>query len=117
MSEIPKVINGVSIEFSPNANNDVDKKIINALRFVLSSDIVPDHVLTKIYISSAKDQHNFPSRHVQGEGKAIDISRINGLKMSTHYDVDDSVKAITNALQENFDAVSGHKDHIHFSIN
>ena len=138
MSEIPNIINGVSIEFSPNVNNNVDKKIINALRSILSADIAPGHVLTKIYISSANDQHNLPSRHVQGEGKAIDISRINGLKMSTDYEIEKSVKAITDALQEKFEqyphkrenfgpffkkklgseySISGHKDHIHFSVN
>jgi len=62
MPAIPNIINGVSIEFSPNVNNNVDKKIINALRSILSSDIAPDHVLTKLYISSANVFHIWPQR-------------------------------------------------------
>ena len=79
-----------------------------------------------------------PSRHVQGSGKAIDISRINGLKMSLHYKTNEAVQEITNAIQREFETfshkrenfgplfkkklgkphpVSGHGDHIHLSVN
>ena len=131
-------INGVLIEFSPNVNKNVDQKIIDALKHVLSTNVATDHSLTKVYISSANDQHNPPSRHVQGAGKAIDISRINGMKMSVYYPSNPTVKAITDALQNKFEtfihrrenfgplfkkklgnphSVSGHGDHIHFSVN
>lgn len=75
---------------------------------------------------------------MQGLGKAIDISRINGMRMSAHYPSDPAVKQITDALQfafeewdgrrENFGPllkrkhgknhpVAGHNDHIHFSVD
>lgn len=138
MPTIPASINGVNIEFTPQVNNSVDQKVISALRLILDPNIAPPHQLNKIYISSANDQHQFPSRHVQGSGKAVDISWINGLKMSVHYSTDSLVKDITDALQTEFEnypqkrenfgplfkkklgkahTVSGHKDHIHLSVN
>jgi hypothetical protein len=131
-------INGILIEFSPNVNKDVDQKIIDALKHVLSTNVASGHTLTKVYISSANDQHTFPSRHVQGAGKAVDISRINGMKMSVFYLSNPTVKAVTDALQNKFESfthrrenfgplfkkklgnphnVPGHGDHIHFSVN
>lgn len=79
MPTIQGNVNGVLVEFSPNVNKDVDQKILEALKKVVKTNIVSGHILRKIYISSANDQHKFPSRHVQGAGKAIDISRINGM--------------------------------------
>lgn len=138
MPAIPATINGVFIEFSDNANNSVDQRIVDALKKILSKDIAPGHTLNKVYISSANDQHSLPSRHVQGKGKAVDISRINSLRMSANYLTNDTVKAITDALQTKFEdyphrrenygplfqkklgkdhSVAGHKDHIHFSVN
>lgn len=79
-----------------------------------------------------------PSRHVQGEGKAVDISRINGNKMSIFYPGNATVKAVVDAMQTEFEnythrrenfgpfmkkkldnnhQVSGHGDHIHLSVN
>lgn len=138
MPMIPGNINGVLIEFSPSVNRNVDQKIINALKHVLSTSVVPGHALTKVYISSANDQHTMPSRHVQGAGKALDISRINGMKMSEFYQSNAEVKSITDALQNRFESypyrrenfgplfkkklgnpssITGHGDHIHFSVN
>jgi len=138
MPDIPDKINGVTVEFSSAVNKSVDKKIIDGLKQIIKSGIATDHVLTKIYISSANDQHQSPSRHVSGNGKAVDISRINGLKLSTSYSSNATVKAIVNAMQaeyenfthrrENFGphikkksgsdySVSGHGDHMHFSVN
>lgn len=138
MPTIPGNINGVIIEFSPKVNKSVDQKIINALKHILNTNRAPGHTLTRVYISSANDQHSFPSRHVQGAGKAIDISRINGMKMSVSYPSNPSVKAITDALQEKFESythrrenfgplfkkklgspfpIPDHDDHIHLSVN
>ncbi|WDE08801.1 hypothetical protein SG34_033450 [Thalassomonas viridans] len=138
MPAIQGSINGVLVEFSPNVNKDVDQRILDALKRVIKTDIASDHTLMKIYISSANDQHELPSRHVQGKGKAVDISRINGMKMSVNYPGDATVKAIVDALQTEFEnyphkrenfgpffkkklgepySVSGHSDHIHFSVN
>ena len=138
MPVIPGNINGVLVEFSPRVNKSVDQKIINALNKAIKTNIASGHTLTKIYISSANDQHKFPSRHVQGAGKAVDISRINGMKMSVFYPSNPTVKAIVDAIQTEFEAyahrrenfgpffkkklgksypISGHGDHIHFSVN
>jgi len=97
MPAIPNKINDVVIEFSPKVNRNVDQKIIDALKIVIKKTIVKGKPLNKIYISSANDQHKIPSRHVQGDGKAVDISRINGMKMSVYYPSSPEVKAITDA--------------------
>lgn len=138
MPDISININGVVVEFSPAANKNVDQKIVDALRIVVRPNIAPGHILTKIYISSANDQHKLPSRHVLGNGKAVDISRINSMKMSLFYASNPAVKAIVDAMQAEFEKyphrrenfgpsfkkklgnnhpVSGHGDHIHFSVN
>lgn len=57
MPAIPGNINGVLIEFSPNTNKNVDQKIIDALKHTLNVNVVTGHILTKVYISSANDQH------------------------------------------------------------
>ena len=138
MPNIPSTINSVTVEFNSSVKKSVDQKVIDALNLIVKTDIASGHVLSKIYISSAHDSHQFPSRHVQGDGKAVDISRINGNKMSTHYTSDPTVKAITDAMQNEFEnyahrrenfgplfkkklgnpyTVSGHGDHIHISVN
>lgn len=138
MPNIPNNINGVTVEFSSSVNKNVDQKIIDALKKVVKPAIAQGYVLSKIYISSANDQHQLPSRHVQGNGKAVDISRINGMKMSVFYRSNPTVKAIVEAIQSEFESnvhrrenfgpylkkklgtnhsISGHNDHIHFSVN
>jgi len=138
MPNIPNNINGVIVEFSPAVNENVDQKIIDVLKKIVKINIAPGHALTKVYISSANDQHQLPSRHVQGNGKAVDISRINGMKMSLSYPSNPAVKAIVDAIQSEFERyihkrenfgpsfkkklgnnnpVPGHGDHIHFSVN
>ena len=138
MPQLPSSINGVTIEFSQSVNKTVDQKIINALKHCIKPNIAKGYALTKIYISSANDSHKMPSRHVQGSGKAVDISRLNGLKMSLHYKTNKTVQEITNAIQNTFETYahkrenfgpllknklgkphpfSGHRDHIHISVN
>lgn len=139
MPDIPQKINGVKVDFANAVDRNVEKKLVRALKTVIKPHVTEQHRLKRIYISSADDQHQFPSRHVQGQGKAVDISRINGKKMSLHYGSDPSVTAIVNALQTEFEKfkplrrenfgpsfdkklgqkhpVPGHKNHIHFSVN
>lgn len=135
---MPNNINGVNVEFSPSVNKSVDQRVIDALNVVVKPRIASGHLLTKISISSAHDQHQPPSRHVQGKGKAVDISRINDMKMATYYPSNTTVKAVVDAMQAAFEGyafrrenfgpsfkkklgsdypVSGHGDHIHFSVN
>ena len=138
MAVIPNQINNVQVQFGLNVHNSVDSNLLAFLLQTIRPNIVDGPTLSSIYISSLKDQHNLPSRHMQGAGKAVDISRINGMKMSMHYPGDPAVKQITDALQlafenwegrrENFGPlftrkhgqsypVSGHADHIHFSVD
>lgn len=138
MPIIPSAINGVTVEFSKAVNKTVNQKVIDGLQKIVKPAIATGHTLTNIYISSANDQHTSPSRHVQGGGKAVDISRINGNKLSLSYPSNATVKAIVDAMQTEFEnfshrrenfgpfmkkklgsnhAVSGHNDHMHFSVN
>ncbi len=138
MPTIPSTINAVTVEFSSAVNKTVDQAIIDGLKKVVKPAIATGYTLTKIYISSANDQHVAPSRHVQGSGKAVDISRINGNKLSLSYPSNATVKAIVDAMQTEFEnftsrrenfgpfmtkklgknhTVSGHGDHMHFSVN
>lgn len=138
MAVIPSQINNVTIDFGLNVHNSVDPNLLGFLQQIIRPNIVDGPTLTSIFISSLKDQHNLPSRHMQGQGKAIDISRINGMRMSTHYPGDPAVVQITDALQlafekwegrrENFGPllkrkhgkshpVSGHNDHLHLSVD
>jgi hypothetical protein len=135
---IPNQINNVQVQFGLNVHNSVDSNLLAFLLNTIRPNIVDGPTLSSIYISSLKDQHNLPSRHMQGAGKAVDISRINGMRMSAYYPGDPAVKQITDALQlafenwtgrrENFGPllkkkhgknypVSGHTDHIHFSVD
>ena len=138
MPIIGSVVNGVSVKFAPAVNRDVDPRMIEGLRRAIRADIAEGHVLREIFISSANDQHEPPSRHVQGGGKAVDISRINGMKMSVYYMSNPAVKTIVDAIQvafetypyrrENFGPflkkklgvpmlIAGHRDHVHLSVN
>lgn len=138
MPDIPSSLNSVKVEFATTVDKDVDQKLITALKQVVKTDIASGHVLSKIYVSSANDSHTLPSRHMQGDGKAVDISRINGKKMASFYPGDATVTAIVDAMQDAFElcanrrenfgphfkkklgkphVVSGHGDHIHFSVN
>jgi hypothetical protein len=136
MAQIPAIINGVAVEFGPDVSNDVEQRLVDALVHCVKPGIASPHALSRIYISSAADQHAAPSRHVQK--KAVDISRINGVKIAVAYPGDTKVKAIVDAIQDRFEtfahrrenfgphlkkklghvhAVAGHNDHIHLSVN
>ncbi len=136
MPAIPTTINEVTVEFGAAVNSDVSQTMLNGLNHCIKAAIASGHTLTTIYISSAFDQHQLPSRHMQQ--KAVDISRINGTKIVIGYPGTASIKAIVDAIQtafesfphrrENFGpafkkklgnahAVGGHKDHIHLSVN
>jgi len=138
MPQIPSKINGVKINFALTVNKNVGRKVIQALKLCVKPKIASGYLLKKIYISSANDSHKLPSRHVQGNGKGVDISRINGMKMGLYYKSNKTVKSITDSIQncfelyphrrENFGPlfkkkhgkpynVSGHQDHIHISVN
>lgn len=136
-ASIGSTINTVTVDYASGANNNVEQSLINLLKAVVKSDIATNHTLNKIYVTATTNgTHAANSRH--SSGKAIDISRINAKKMSVHYATDSAVKAIVDALQveadkqsgirENFGphfkhkhkagwTVSGHNDHIHWSVD
>jgi hypothetical protein len=136
MASIPAIINGVTVEFASTAVNNVTTQVVDALKQCIKSNLVPPHTLSKIYISSAADSHTAPSRHVQH--KAVDISRLNGIKIAVGYPSNPFIKAAVDAIQTAFEAyphrrenfgphlkkklgmpwtVAGHGDHIHLSVN
>lgn len=136
MAQIPGIINGVNIEFNSTVVNDVHQSLVDGLSHCIRQHVALGHVLTKIYISSAFDSHQYPSRHMQH--KAVDISRINGKLIAIEYPEGGPVAAIVDAMQKSFETygsrrenfgplfkkklgqpfqISGHKDHIHFSVN
>ncbi|WP_232333052.1 hypothetical protein [Novosphingobium aquimarinum] len=137
MTTIPSSINGVTIEFAPGVNNDAIQMLIDGLVHTISPTVAPGHTLSRIWISSVRDSHVCPSRHVTGN--ASDLSRINGKKIGEHYTSDPEVKAIVDALQNRYETYlphrrenygptvklklgqpynsGGHDDHIHFSVS
>lgn len=136
MPDIPAKINGVTVEFGKGVNKSVTQTMINGLKHCIKQKIAPKHSLSKIYISSAYDSHKLPSRHMQK--KAVDISRINGTRIVIGYPKGGAIQAIVQAIQDSFETfsskrenfgphlkkklgkdfkVSGHKDHIHLSVN
>lgn len=136
MPQLPSSINGVLVQFAGGVVNDVDQRLIDALKLCIRPQIAPGHSLMSVYLSSAYDSHQMPSRHMQH--KAIDLSRINGAKIAVGYPQGGTVKSIVDAIQgafefcvhrrENFGPhlkkklgqawpVAGHADHIHLSVN
>lgn len=136
MPILPSTINSVTVEFASTVGKDVAQSLVDGLRHCIKMDVASGHALNRIFIASAKDSHTPPSRHVSG--RAVDISRINGLKMATHYGSNVAVTMITNAIQTTFEtysgrrenfgphfkkklgsawSVAGHADHIHLSVN
>lgn len=133
---IPDDINGVTMEFAKTVNKQVTDEMLEAMKATISSDAVSGEKIKKLWVSSAKDSHKCPSRHVTGNG--VDISRVNGKFIVSSYDSDSSIKKIVDGLQNKFEdapkrrenfgptikkkngkdhSVSGHKDHFHWSVN
>ena len=136
MPNIPNNINGVTVEFASSVGKDVNQTLIDGLKHCIKPQVATGQSLQKIWISSASDSHQSPSRHVSGQG--VDISRINGKHIQTGYTSDAGVKAIVDAIQDTFETfakrrenfgphlkkklgsawtVGGHADHIHLSVN
>jgi hypothetical protein len=136
MPQIPTNINGVTVQFAVSVVNDVDQRMIDGLKHCIRAQIANGQHSLNIYISSAFDSHKMPSRHMQH--KAVDISRVNGMKIVFGYPLGGSIKAIVDAIQTSFEGylhrrenfgphakkklgqnwtVPGHNDHIHLSVN
>jgi len=136
MPQIPTLINGVTVQFGVSVVNNVDQRLIDGLRQCIKRQIAEGYMLTSIFVSSALDSHQMPSRHMQH--KAVDVSRINGTKIAIGYPLGGAVKAIVDAIQDAFEGcsqkrenfgphfkkklgqpynVAGHHDHVHLSVN
>ncbi len=136
MPDIPSTINGVTVDFAPAVKRNVVQGVIDAMRHVIKPDVAPSHPLARIFVSSARRRAANTSRH--NDGKAVDISRINGVRMSTGFGSDAQVTAIVRAIQRKFESfpakrenfgpalklkegdpfqVAGHGDHIHLSVD
>ena len=140
MTAIPASINGVTVEFGEGVVNNTDPDLVEALQAIIRPDIVASCPLVKIYIKAISDHHTkkseAKSRHNQH--KAVDISRINGVKIGSGYPHDRPLSEIVDAIQDAFEKwpgarenygplfkhkhgkshhVSGHKDHIHLSVD
>jgi hypothetical protein len=89
MPPIPSNINGVTVQFAATVVNDVDQRMIDGLKHCIKPQIANGHHLLNIYISSAFDSHKMPSRHMQH--KAVDISRVNGVKIVIGYPLGGSI--------------------------
>src|SRR4029078_2576142 len=108
MPAVPSHINGVKVEFELEVNNDVCVSLITALKHCIKTNIAPPYELLKIYISSDADQHVMPSRHAPH--KAVDISRINNIKIAIGYPGEAATVAIVNAIQNAFETYSGRRE-------
>ena len=138
MALVPEKINGVTVEFASTVKNEVHEWMIEGLKKCISPTIAGGVTLDSIYISAIKDSHDDKPQSRHNQGKAVDISRINGSKMSVFYPNDPVVKAAVDAIQDAFECyencrenfgpkfkkklgkpwtVAGHKDHIHLSVN
>lgn len=136
MPAIPSNINGVTVNFATAVNNNVQQLVIDALRHCIKPDVAAGHQLDSIFVSSARRQNPNSSRH--NTGRAVDISRINGVRMLGGFDTNAHVKAIVTAIQQKFESfperrenfgpalkkklgapfqIAGHKDHVHLSVN
>ncbi len=136
MPNIPSTINGVTVNFAPAVNKNVQQLVIDALNHCISPNVASGHQLDAIFVSSARRQNPNNSRH--NTGRAVDISRINGVKIVVGFTSNAHVKAIVKAIQQKFESfpdrrenfgpalkkklgadfsVPGHKDHIHLSVN
>ncbi len=108
MPAIPSTIDGVNVVFAPNVNNDVTPKMVAALRAVISTGIAPGHVLHTIYVSSARRKQPTASNHPYG--RAVDVSRINGIRIDPGFTNDASVRAIVMAIQTAFESAPNRRE-------
>ena len=114
-----------------SANQEVSQRLIDAVRDALDAATLTENI-TSIHIKATTNGiHATTSNHYKK--LAVDISRINGVPMITT-GANSKVISLQNALEnvahrrENFGpafkhklgvvhVISGHADHIHFSVN
>ncbi len=145
MSAVGELINGVKIVFGAGVDREVHDSIVQALESIVSRDLLTGGGALELYVSSVSELnsgHAEKSRHYPPARKAIDISRVNDLRMADYYSTNRVVAEVTQKLQERFEAlparrenygpflqkkngvistnqgiIAQHRSHIHFSTN
>jgi hypothetical protein len=121
------------MEFAPGADNPVDSILADRFERAVSSTKQENPALKKLWISATTNDHTWPSLHV--DGFAIDVSRVNGIRMLGAYGRNPLVTSVVESLQvhigiqgayENYGpmfmegprphSVPVHNHHIHFAI-
>jgi hypothetical protein len=131
---------GTTQSDNKNSNNEVAVDLVNSIKFAINlanSKLENSNKITSIYIAATTNgTHSSTSNHTRGT--AVDISRINGIKM-INLGNNIQVKALQDAfdnypsIRENFGPsfkhktfpngsvnlnwpIGGHQDHIHVSV-
>lgn len=137
MASVSEKINQVEVTFNSGVGNDVTDKMVKGLESCIKRDIATGEVLTSINCSSIKDSHEGKvSNH--NIGRAVDINKINTIRIAVGYPQEGTVTKIVKAIQDAFEEfedkrenfgphlkkkegedynVGGHADHIHLSVD
>lgn len=127
-------IDGVEIDYKRGAENPVDSVLAD--RFESAVGLTKNEYpgLNKLTISATTNAHRPPSLHVNGF--AIDIARVNGIRIGSGYGGNPFVTSVVRSLQTNLGGayenygpammigpraasdylIRSHQDHIHYSI-
>ncbi len=134
---ISEKIGGVQIRYTkPGAKNPVDSVLADRFEEAVGLTKLDNPDLNSLHISATTNGHKPPSLHV--EGFALDISRVNGIRMGGGYGQNSTVTTVVNSLQTNLGEVGAyenfgpymmngprpptdaliqqHSNHIHYSI-
>jgi len=93
---LPDRINDVAVEFDPGVNRQVRQSLVDLLAAAVHPRVAPEFTLATVFISSAADRHQLPSRHAMG--RAVDISRVNRKRLAIFYPGDPEVRGIVDSL-------------------
>ncbi len=137
MASLSSNINNVTIKFKDGVNNDVDERLITALKQIIRNNFPWKYVITSLTVSSLNDSHEGSPNSRHNQKKAIDISRINN-KCVWLYNSDPEIRNLVEYIQSEFENVAGrrenfgpfrkwksgapynvggHEDHIHLSVD
>lgn len=137
MATVATKINTVDVTFNSGVVNDITDKMLKGLEACIKEKVAADETLLSINFSSIKDSHEGKvSNH--NYGRAVDINKVNNIKISVGYPQNGTVTKIVKAIQDAFEefdgkrenfgphikkkegnnwTVGGHADHVHLSVN
>lgn len=112
MATCPDSLNGVSFTFGANVDRALHDDLMAAMQAIIRSDLAPAGETLTLHISSISEAggHGRNSRHYAPPRKAIDISRVNGKRLSVFYPSDAFVTQVTQELQRRFDAFARRRE-------